>query len=126
MSVTGGGKRGGSSRASGWACPGGDCPGGGGRDNYYVVTPCASSNAYEIVLKEKRLDLGKAEKALALLGTACAGTPVVLIARIGVYSLSIYASGRLMVKCGRQLKSKEVNALAGKIMPALENAGALI
>lgn len=90
---------------------------------YYVVTPCASANAYEIVLKERRLDLKKAEKAFASLGTVGGNTGVVLIAAVGGCSISAYASGRLMLK---NLKSKEVNALAGRIMSALENAGAVL
>ncbi|MDD5340218.1 MAG: hypothetical protein PHV13_03130 [Candidatus ainarchaeum sp.] len=94
-------------------------------EKYYVVTPCASANAYEIVLKEKRLDLKKAEKAFASLGSVGAATPIVLIAKIGPYSLSVYASGRMMVKGEKRLKSKDVNELAGKIMPALERAGAI-
>lgn len=96
------------------------------QEKYYVVAPCASANAYEIVLKEKKLDLKKAEGAFASLGTVAGGTPVALIARIGAYSVSAYASGRLMVKSEKRLKSKEVNELAARIMSALEKAGAVL
>ncbi len=96
------------------------------QEKYYVVTPCASANAYEIVLKEKRLDLKKAEKALASLGSVAAATPVVLIAKIGAYSVSVYASGRVMVKGEKRLKSKDVNVLAARIMSAFEKNGAVV
>lgn len=93
---------------------------------FFVVEPCASANAYEIKLRDRLLDLKKAEKALAGLGTVAAATPAVLLAKIGDYSISVYASGRLMVKGEKRLKSKDVNELADRIMAALEKNGAVV
>ena len=49
---------------------------------YFVVEPCATANGFEIKLKGKKLDLEKAEKALAPLGEIMGTTPVVLLAKI--------------------------------------------
>jgi ribonuclease HIII len=94
--------------------------------NFFVVEPCASANAYEIKLRGGRLNLKKAEKALAELGTVAAATPAVLLAKIGDYSVSVYASGRLMVKGKERLESKEVNELADRLMSALEKNDAVV
>jgi hypothetical protein len=94
--------------------------------NFFVVEPCASANAYEITLRGRQLDLKKAGKALAGLGTVAATTPAVLLAKIGNYSISVYASGRLMVKGMEKLKSKDVNELAERIISALEKNGAVV
>ncbi len=93
---------------------------------YFVVEPCASANAYEIKLRERKLDLKKAETALATIGSVAAASPVVLIAKIGDYSVSVYASGRLMLKGEKRLESKDVNELADRIMAALEKNGAVV
>jgi len=93
---------------------------------YYVIEPCASANGVEIKLKEKRIALGKAEKALAKLGEIIASMPVVLVAKVGPYSVSAYGSGRIMIKAARRLPAKDVNALATKLMKALEKGGAII
>jgi ribonuclease HIII len=93
---------------------------------FFVVEPCASANAYEIKLRDRKLDLKRAEKALESLGTVAAATPVVIIARIDDYSVSVYASGRLMVKGEKRLKSKDVNELADKIMSAFDKNGAVV
>jgi hypothetical protein len=93
---------------------------------FFVVEPCASANAYEIKLRTHVLDLKKAETALAALGTVAAATPAVLLAKIDGYTVSVYASGRLLVKGVRRLESKEVNGLAERLMSALEKADAVI
>ena len=93
---------------------------------FFVVEPCASANAYEIKLRDRRLDLKMAEKALIGLGAVVATTPVVIIAKLGVYSLSVYASGRLMVKGEKRLKSKDVNDLADRVMSAFEKKSAVV
>lgn len=93
---------------------------------YFVVEPCTTANAFEIKLKNKKLDLEKCEKALVDLGEIVASMPVVLVVRIGEYSISVYASGRLMVKSPKKLRSKAVKELANKIMSLLEKHGAIV
>lgn len=93
---------------------------------YYVIEPCASANGVEIKLKERRIALPKAQKALAEMGEIVAAMPVVVVARVGGYSVSVYGSGRIMLKTTKKPRPKDVNALAVKLMSALEKAGAVL
>ena len=93
---------------------------------YYVIEPCASANGVEIKLKEKRIELAKAEKALVKLGEIMASMPVVVVAKVGAYSVSVYGSGRIMVKSEKKPAAKDVNELAKKLMKALETEGAIV
>lgn len=90
---------------------------------YFVVEPCKSSAGFEIKLKE-RLDLALAKKALrAMGGTVAAESQVVLLAKIGDYNISVYGSGRMMVKSERKMRQAEVEELAEKIVKWLEGQG---
>lgn len=85
---------------------------------YYVVEPCASSKAFEIKFKEKKIDLKKAEAV----GNVMASTPVVLVAKFEEAAISIYASGRIMMK---GVGGSAARILAKKLVSLLENSGAL-
>ena len=94
--------------------------------DYFVIEPCKTSNALEVKLKERRIDLKKADKALSIIGTVAASTPVVLLAKIQKYSVSVYASGRMIVKGEKKLSSKEVKKLAREMLDVLERYGAIL
>ncbi|MFH0737770.1 MAG: hypothetical protein V1827_03070 [Candidatus Micrarchaeota archaeon] len=91
---------------------------------YFVVEPCQSAGGFEIRLSGKKIDIKKAESALSKVGEVAGSSPVVLLAKIKGLSLSVYGSGRMMVK--GKLKAAEAQAFAEKIVSALENGGALI
>jgi len=94
--------------------------------DYFVIEPCSTSNALEVKLKGRRIDLKKAEKALSVIGTVGASTLVVLLAKIRAYSVSVYASGRMIVKGKERLSKKEVKELAIEMLDALEKHGAVV
>jgi len=94
-------------------------------NDYYVVEPCTTANGFEIKLKEKRINLEKAEKSMASLGDVLASSPVVLLSRINNYSVSVYASGRMMVKSEKKISEKDADKLAKKILTVFEKAGAI-
>jgi hypothetical protein len=93
--------------------------------DYFVVEPCQTAGGFEIKLKGKRIDLGKAGEALSSRGEVMGSSPVVLLMKMGAYSISVYGSGRMMVK-GKKLTSKAVQALAGDIVKMLEKGGAIV
>lgn len=86
---------------------------------YYIVEPCTTSAGFEIKLKE-RLDLSAAKKAFSRLGEVVAESPVVLLAKVGGYTISAYGSGRLMVKSERKMDQKDVESLAERIVRELD------
>jgi ribonuclease HIII len=88
-------------------------------ETYYVVEPCASSKAFEIKFKDKKLDLKKAE----LVGNVLATTPAVLVAKFEDAAISIYASGRIMMK---GVEGKKAEQLANKLVALLQQAGAIL
>ena len=92
---------------------------------FFVVEPCSSAGGFEIKLRDRKIDLEKAEKALERDGEVVARTPVVLLARYEGCSLSVYASGRMMVKRKGRLSDKAANTMAEKIIASLEKGGAL-
>lgn len=85
---------------------------------FYIVEPCTSSNAYEIKFRGKTIDLDKIS-----LGMILAKTPVILVSVIDKCSLTIYASGRIMIKgiANRQ----DADALAEKVVSSLQKSGAI-
>lgn len=90
--------------------------------DFYAIEPCATSDAFEIRFKkEVRIDLAKAEKALARIGEVLARTAVVLIFKADDYSASVYASGRIMLK---NVTREEAERFAGRLSSALEKGGA--
>jgi len=93
---------------------------------YYVIEPCQSANGMEIRLRGRKIDIAKAEAAFSEIGTVAGSSGVVLLAKVGAYSISAYGSGRLMVKAKKKPAAKAVEALAGKIIAALESKGAII
>ncbi len=92
---------------------------------YFVVEPCKTSPGFEIKLKDTKVDMEKAEKAFSGLGEVVGSTPVVLLVKIGEYQVSVYASGRMLVKSAKKLTSKEVERLATKIVGKLEKQGCI-
>lgn len=92
---------------------------------YYVIEPCATANGIEIKLRGRKIDLKSAEKALAGMGASAFSGPVVIMAKLGAFSISVYGSGRMMVKTGKKAGSKEIEALAKRIIAAFEESGAI-
>jgi len=93
---------------------------------YFIVEPCNSSGGFEIKLRDRKLDLKRCETALSEIGTVAGSTGIVLLAKVDDFSLSVYSSGRLMLKGRRRPKKAEADALAQKVMSQLEKAGAII
>ena len=80
--------------------------------DYVVIEPCKTTNSIEVKLTGKRIELTRAERALSKLGSVAARTPVVLLFKSGEYSISIYASGRMMMKCDNKLDDEAAERLA--------------
>ncbi|MFH0885194.1 MAG: hypothetical protein V1861_05795 [Candidatus Micrarchaeota archaeon] len=95
-------------------------------NDFFVIEPCQTANGVEIKLKDRKIDLKKAEPALAALGEVLGSSPVVLLAKVGTYSISVYGSGRMMVKGKKKPSEKAARALAIKLLNALEKGGALV
>lgn len=91
--------------------------------DFYVVEPCKSSGGVEIKLK-KKIDIKKAEKALSKHGEVAGSSPVVMLVGYKGYSLSVYGSGRMMVK-GKRVSLKKGEELAKELVSILEKGGAL-
>ncbi len=86
---------------------------------FYIVEPCASSNAYEIKFRDKKIDLDK-----VAVGMTLAKTPVILVSVFEKCSLTIYASGRIMIK---GLKTRDAaDKLADSIVTELQKTGAIL
>lgn len=92
-------------------------------NDFYVVEPCTTASGIEIKLK-KKIDLKKAEKAFSRHGEAAGSGGVVLLTEYKGYSISVYASGRMMVK-GKKIDVKEGEQLAKELIPLLEAEGAI-
>ncbi len=93
--------------------------------DYFVVEPCTSAKGIEIKLKGKRLDLKKAETVFARAGEVVASSPVVLLAKYAGVQMSVYGSGRIMVKGVKRTETKRVEALARELLAVLEKEGAI-
>jgi ribonuclease HIII len=93
--------------------------------DYYVVEPCTTAKGFEIKLKNKTIDLAKAEGALSTIGEIVGSSGVVLLVKMKGLSLSVYASGRMMVK-GKKASQKEADELASEICAALKSTGAIL
>ncbi len=86
---------------------------------FYIVEPCASSNAYEIKFRDKKIDLDK-----VAVGMTLAKTPVILVSVFEKCSLTIYASGRIMIK---GVKTRDAaDKLADSIVTELQKTGAIL
>ena len=92
---------------------------------YSVDESCTSVDAHEVKFKKKvGIDLQKAKTAVQKIGgEVIAETPVVLMIKIIGKGVSIYASGRILVKDADKKISEDI---AEKLVPALENEGAVI
>lgn len=92
---------------------------------YTVDESCTSVDAHEVKFKKKSsIDLTKAKSVVPKInGEVVAETPVVIMTKIENVGVSIYASGRILVKDAEKGKSEEI---AKKLVPALENEGAII
>ena len=94
--------------------------------DYFVVEPCTTARGIEIKLKERRIDLMRAEAALAKAGEVIGSSPVVLLAKFKGLQISIYGSGRMMVKGVKRTETKRVEGIARELLAALEGEGAVI
>lgn len=83
----------------------------------FTIEPCPSAKAFEIFLKHKRIDLSKAEKTLGKIGKTGATSAVVLLGMVDGKPVSIYASGRIMIK---ETTRQESEKISKKLMAALE------
>ncbi len=96
-------------------------------NGYFVVEPCNSSGGFEIKLRERRIDLSRCEKAIGSIGSVAGNTGIVLLAKVDDYTLSVYGSGRIMVKSKKKRPRRaDIESLSLKIMDALEKGGAII
>ncbi len=82
---------------------------------FFTLEPCTSARAYEIKF-EMPIDLEKAEHALSKKYEILASTNVMIMVNIDGNSVTIYASGRAMVKYVDKKKAEEIG---GKISDAL-------
>ena len=90
---------------------------------YFTVEACTSSAAFEIKLKDKKFDLARAEAALAGRAEIMANTSAVLIIKIKIHAVRIYATGRIMFK---NATKKEAEKLGQELMSLLEKGGAIV
>ncbi|MFH1785362.1 MAG: hypothetical protein ABH842_02955 [Candidatus Micrarchaeota archaeon] len=90
--------------------------------DFFVVEPCSSSNGIEVKLNGKKIDLKKAENALPSVGTSS----VVILSKFQNYSVSLYASGRIMIKGNKKISSKVGEKLAKKLIDLLEKNHAIV
>ncbi|MBD3210636.1 hypothetical protein GF318_04620 [Candidatus Micrarchaeota archaeon] len=93
--------------------------------DYFVIEPCHTANGFEVKLKERTINLKKAEKAVDKVGMAMASSPVVMLAKVEDYSVSIYASGRILIKSHKKITEKDATYVAEKLVSSLEKEGAL-
>lgn len=84
---------------------------------FCTVEPCASSNAFEIKFKGGKIDLDKVN-----LGEVLAKTPAVLICKFQGKGISIYGSGRIMIK---GINKNEADKFSEEIVSSLRASGAL-
>ena len=91
---------------------------------YSIDESCTSVDAHEVKFKsKKRIDLEKAKAAVPKIGEIVAETPVVIMTKIDGKGVSVYASGRILIKDAEKGPSEEI---AKKLVPALEEEGAII
>lgn len=90
---------------------------------YQLVDSCTGTNSFEVRLGKRKIDLARAGAALSCIGEEAAKTPVVLLFKVGGRAVSVYASGRMLIK-GADRKAAE--KMAGQLVSALENGGAIV
>ena len=74
---------------------------------FFTLEPCNSAKAYEIKFAEP-IDLKKAEVALAKKYEILASTAVMLMINIDNNSITLYASGRALIKYVSKEKANEI------------------
>src|SRR5512137_2905010 len=86
--------------------------------DFYTITPCPTSNAFEIKFKRAaKINIDKAVIALTPIGQVLGKTPIVLFFKSNNCAASIYASGRVVLKnVGRE----EAERIGRNIAEALE------
>jgi len=90
--------------------------------DFYTIEPCATSNAFEIKFKkETKINLERAAGALKALGEILGQTTVVIFLKSDNFSVSIYASGRVVMK---NIDREDASRIANLIADALEKGGA--
>ena len=91
---------------------------------YSVEESCTSVDAHEVKFKnKKKIDLEKAKTVIPKIGEIVAETPVVLMVKINDKGVSIFASGRILIKDAEKEPSEEI---AKKLVPALDSEGAIL
>ena len=93
--------------------------------DFFLLEPCKSANGVEIKLRGLEIDLSTAESVLSKEGqTLLSG--VVLIANLSKYNLTLYKSGRIMVKTEEKVTISKIRPFANKIIKVLKDNGALV
>lgn len=87
-----------------------------GQVEFCTVEPCASAKAYEIKFT-KKININKAREALG--DAVLSSMPVVLLCKIRGKPVSIYASGRAMIK---EANAQEADAIAKILSEKLRGA----
>jgi len=95
-------------------------------NSYFVVEPCVTAGGFEIKFKDKDLDLKKAANALTRIGEVIGESQIVMLVKVDHYSLSVYASGKILVKSKQEIKAKDVTELANRLTKLLEKESALL
>ena len=95
-------------------------------NEYYIVEPCKSSNGFEIKLKNKRFNIEKAASVLEQEGTMMGSAAVVVTGAFEGCSISIYESGRVLIKgLEKRLSHADAERISKNLMKLLEKAGAI-
>ena len=74
---------------------------------FFTLEPCNSAKAYEVKFAEP-IDLKKAEVALSKKYEVLASSTVMLMVNIDSNSVTIYASGRALIKYVTREKANEI------------------
>ncbi len=91
-------------------------------DEIFVIKPCITASAYEIKLKDRKIDLGKASAVLEQKIDVIAKTPAMLVVAFGESAITIYKDS-IMVKNMNEEKAKDC---AMQIIQYCKDSGALI
>lgn len=95
-------------------------------NNYFVIEPCTSSNGIEVKLKNKKFDLAKCAEILTSNPDSqfeiLSEMKVVILAKSKNYSISIYESGRMMIKEIKKTKKNEAKVFGKGLIEKLKLA----
>ena len=94
--------------------------------DYFVIEPCTSSNGIEVKLKNKKFDLAKSAELLTSdpdkQFDILSEMKVVLLVKTKDYSISIYESGRIMIKEIKKTKKNEAKIFGKELIQKLKLA----